>query len=429
MSVLSSLQNTIPAIYRPETNTVILALLTAIANADEDLITQAVNAKEQLFVRTATGQGLERIGKALGVFRPANLSITDTVFQELIPNLSLKPKQIKKAFYDTAEVFWGARISRANATTLNTPTFNLNLGDVFKIAVDNGVTQTLKIESGDVTGGAATAAQVKIWLSKLKNVTVEIIIDPLTSLENINISTNTPGSQGGLEFFTSTAIGTGKLEFSIGKVDVLDLEQRFVVYNVNPNELLIEIPTTVPGVSSTLRGTHHFHSTATIESNLNWKGSFLFDPSGTGGNFSISAQNSTLTTAIAVGDALTTIDVASTTGFTDKSGDLIFDFGRATQEFPVPYVAILNSTTIAIDPNFTFKKTHDIGKNVNVMSSRAALLPNKLGTDLAVYLPSMVAARLVVQKILEKLRAAGIVLKFVTLVPRYKYIIDSPYEE
>ena len=146
-------------------------------------------------------------------------------------------------------------------------------------------------------------------------------------------------------------------------------------------------------------------------------------------NFSISSQNSTLTTAIAVGDAITTINVASTTGFTDKSGDLIFDFGRTAQEFPVPYVGILNSTTVAIDPNFTFKKTHDIGKNVNVMSSRVALIPNKLGTDLAVYLPSMVAARLVVQKILEKLRAAGIILKFVTLVPRYKYIIDSPYEE
>jgi hypothetical protein len=99
--------NIMPKLYNAENSRVLYALLYAIALSDDDVEAAVAEAKNQLFVRTATGTNLDDLANSLGVQRPPTLGLTDEEFQNLIPNLSLKPKTIRKAFYDTADIFWG----------------------------------------------------------------------------------------------------------------------------------------------------------------------------------------------------------------------------------------------------------------------------------------------------------------------------------
>lgn len=432
MSVLKRYQNTLPRVFNPEQNRVILALLTAISLSDDDVEAAVAEAKKQLFVRTATGRNLDRIANSLGVERPPTLGLTDTEFQNLIPNLSLKPKNIRKAFYDTADVFWGESFSRANVTSNNFAPFNVNVGDVIKVQIDLRPVQEVKILAGEVTGGAATAEQLQVVLSKIQGVTVTIREDALTGNKSLNLRTNTPGPVGKIEIFASSMIGTGKLDFTVGNYDILDLDQRVAIYNINPNELLIEIPAIVPALRRTLKGSHHFHTDSTLEpavapANGIWQGSFMFNPNGSVNTFTITKQKSVLQQTISKGQVYTSIAVDDTSTFTSPSGELIFGFGTTMQEGPVKYRGIPNSTTILLDPSYTFKNNHSSGTILNVISKREPYVPVRNGKDLAIYLTSPSGAREIVQDILRTLAAAGIIIRFKVLAPKYKYIIDNPY--
>jgi hypothetical protein len=430
---LKRYQNTIPKAFNPEQNRVILALFYAIALADDDVEDSISEAKKDLWVRTATGKPLDKLANSLGVERPATLGLSDPEFQELIPNLSLKPKNIRKAFYDTADVFWGELFSRANITTSNVAPFNVSTGDVITVQIDLRDIQYVKVLAGDIqTNGAATAEEIQTILSKIKGATVSVIEDALSGDKSVNIRTNTPGPTGKIQIFDSTMIGSSKLDFEIGKFDILNLDQRVAIYNIRPNELLIEIPAIVPALRRTLKGSHHFHTDSTLASPVGvnqgtWQGSFLFNPSGSENTFTITRQKAELQQSISKGNVYTSVAVDDTSLFENPSGELIFGFGTSQQEGPVKYRGIANSTTILLDPSYTFRNDHNSGTLLNVISKREPYTPVKNGTDLAIYLTSPSGAREVVQSILEKLAAAGIILNFVILSPKYKYLIDNPY--
>lgn len=425
--------DSIPKIYRPEYNRVMKALILALATADDEITTQIGNAKDQLFVRTATGQDLDRLANSLGVSRPQSIGLSDTKFQELIPNLSLKPKQIKKAFYDTADIFWGPLFSRANVSSLNTGPFDVSVGDEIKVKVDNGEIQTIKAVTGEIaTDGAATAEEIAAILNKTDGATAEVIEDSVSGDKAVNLRTDTPGSVGSLEILSSSMISTLKLNFPLGLIDILDLDQRVSIYNLDPNTLIIELPSIVPTLRRTLRGSHHIHADGTLEPPKGaaqgiWAGSFLYNPSGSGGNFTLTRQKVTLQQNLNAGEVYTSIEVDDSSIIENPTGNLIFDFGKDNEEVPVGYRGVPNDNTLLIDPGYTFEKDHSIGESINVISSLEAYEPRTNGQDLAIYLTSPSGAREVVQEILESLKAAGIIINFVILAPDYLYILDNPY--
>lgn len=430
---LKKMLDTIPKIYNADFNPVMKALILALSQSDDEIQTQIANAKDQIFVRTATGQNLDKVANSLGVSRPPTLGLQDSDFQELVPNLSLKPKQIKKAFYDTADVFWGPLFSRANITSTNAETFNVSTGDAIKVIVDNGDIQTIKVLTGDIAlSGAATAEEIQTILSRIDGVTVIILEDSITGNRRINIRTNTPGSVGTLEILESSMIGSSKLDFAIGTVDILDLDQRVAVYNINPHELLIEIPAIVPALRRTLKGSHHFHEDGTLESpeppdNGIWTGSFFYNPSGSQGTFTATSQRATLQQAIQKGEVYTSLTVDDTSLFENQSGIFMINFGRETQEVPIRYRGVPNSNTLLIDPSYVFKNNHLSGEVINIVAYQAPYIPRRDGTDLAIYFTSPSGAREIVQDILDSLKAAGIIIRFLVLAPDYRYILDNPY--
>lgn len=424
----------IPSVFNPETNTVLHALLFAIASSDDDVESSIALAKMQMFVRTATGQYLDILGKSRGVQRPPTLGLPDVDYQNLIPNLSLKPKQIRKAFYDTADVFFGPTFSRANFSTANSATFDIVTGDSITISVDGGPLQTVKVLAGDIAAqGLATSLEMQAILSRINGVTVDVLTDIVTGDETLNMRTNTPGPVGSLNISsTSTMVSPTKLDFPIGKFTILNLDQRVAVYNIRPNELFIEIPAVVPALKRTLKGSHHFHADATLAGPVPpadgiWQGSFFYDPTGSVDAITITGQKANIQQTITKQSILTSVAVDSTVGFLSPSGSVMFGYGTSLQEGPVKYRGIPNANTILLDPGYVFKNDHAVGTTMNAVLQSKPYVPRVDGTDLAIYLTSPSSAREIVQGILESLAAAGIVVTFKVLAPNYVYLIDNPY--
>lgn len=430
---LKKFLRTVPKIFNARQNPVINALLQGFAGSDEEISVQIQNTKAQLFVKRAVGQGLDILGNALGVRRPVSLGLVDDDYRKLIPNLSLKAKTIRKAFYDTAEIFWGPLFIHANTTTLNFAPFNISPGDVIEVAVNNGDHQRIKALTDDIAiPGSATAEEIVAILNRIEGCVASVINDAITGEDFVNLRTVAPGPSGSLEIFDSTMIGSSRLNFEIKKHELIQQAQRVALYEIRPNEVLIEIPAIVPALRRTLKGSHHLHADSTLESpvppaNGIWQGSFLFDPDGSSQSFTVTSQRAIIQEPLLEGEVYTKVTVDDASGFENKTGVIIFGWGTESQEQPVRFRGVPNSQTILLDPSYVFKNTQNIGTVVNVLADQLPFEPNRDGSDLAIYLTSPSDAREVVQEILKSLAAAGVIVNFVILAPDYKYLIDNPY--
>ena len=432
MSKLDNYIKFLPKEWAPATNPMLSALLKAWAGADDDILTQLQNTKAQLFVSTATGVYLDKAASNFGVTRPLALGLLDSDFQKLIPNLSLKQKQITKSFYDTMDVFWGPNFSRAGqAATLNEP-YNVIEGQAFTVSIDGGASQTVMIGPGDIQiQGAATCLELSRIIGRLKGIVSEIVTNQITGTKNLYFRTNTPGIRGSIEFVTGFDAFGIDLNY---KFRVTDLPQRTVIYQISPGQILIELPAIVPTLRRTLRGSHHFHADASLATyvppaNGIWQGSFLFstksDP------FVPTNVMCKLVTPIIRGSIMNQITVDSAVDFPLTSGNLIIDFGTESMEQPIPYITVPNNQTIFVNPGYTFQNTHAAGATVQLLmpNQTQPYAPRTDGADLAVYLTSPSNARNAVEAILQTITAAGIVVDFLVLLPTYKYLFDNPYNQ
>lgn len=423
-----------PSVYKAQINPIINALYQAWAEGDDSVELDIRNTKDQLFVATAEGEFLDRLASSVGVSRPSEIGLLDEDFRQLIPNLSLKAKQVRSIFYDTMDVFWGPLFSRANITSSNFGPFDVSTGDKLVVIIDGILRQEVVALAGDIaTDGAATAEEIAAIISRLPNATGSVIDDQLTGNSFVNIRTNTTGPRGSIQISSdSTMISSTKVDFLLNEeVTILDFDQRTTVYEINHREMIIEIPAIVPTLRRTLKGSHHIHADSTLQTpvapaNGIWQGSFLFNPGGSA--FTITQNSANTQEILEEGDVYVKVTVDDASQIPDAPGFLIFGFGRSNQEFPVEYIGRPNNNTILLDPSHVFEKDHSVGTTVNFLSARDAYEPRQDGTDLAIYLTSPVDARAKVQEILETLKAAGIVITFRVLLPDYKYLCRNPFE-
>lgn len=426
------LQNA-PRILNAKVNPIVKGLFEAWAAGDGQIEIEIQNTKDQLFVLTAEAEFLDRLASNLGVSRPPELGLLDEDFRKLIPNLSLKAKQIRSIFYDTMDVFFGPLFSRANLNSLNVAPYDVSPGDNLVILVD-GVRREVGARTEDIAiPGAATAEEIINIINRISQVTATVVDEQISGDERINIRTNTVGPRGSLEILAeSTMISPTKLDFALDPVTILDLNQRTALYEVNNREIIIELPAVVPTLRRTLRGSHHFHADATLKgpeapNNGVWQGSFAFSPQGE--PFTITSQKATLQQNVQRSDVYVNLTVDDTSDIPNEPGFLIFGFGRNNQESPVPYISIPNTNTILMDPSYVFQENHAPGTVINYISAREAYSPNEDGSDLAIYLTSPADARLAVQRLLETLKAAGVVIRFVILLPEYRYLTcKNPFD-
>jgi len=324
------------------------------------------------------------------------------------------------------DVFWGPLFSRANVTSINYAPFNVSTNDKIKVIINGGDEQEIKVLTGDVaSAGAATADEMIEILSRIKGATPSIVEDIQTGYEYINIRTDAPGMIGSVEIVASSMINVAKLDLTVGNYEIWKQVLRTVIYEINPNEVVIEIPSVVNILDNSLLNSHHIHATANIEApvapnNGVWQGSFINNAVSPYGNKTVTSQKAKTTQIIKKGNVYTSITVDDVSNLVDTSGELIFGFGTNEEEFPVKFRGVLPNDTLLIDPSYVFQYPHVVDTVVNVLSAES-------GTEYDIFMPSASDARTIVQTILETLSAAGIIVTFVILAEDYRFVIENPY--
>lgn len=257
-------------------NPVINAVLRGFAQADDQIATELVNTQAQLFVKTASGQFLDVIASSLGVSRPSALGLSDEAFRNVTPALSLRPKQVRESFYAAMDAFWGTEFTRANISTedqgTGVTTFDIAIGDTLSFNIDNRTIQNIPIRANTpVTSGAVTALELNNLLNTgLAGITSEIIVDPITNISSIRLRTNTPGLRGSIQFVDNRLTTTTRRAlFTTVKTELINQTQRAVIYEINPNEVVIEIPAVVPTLARGLRGALHVHNGPLLNNLIN----------------------------------------------------------------------------------------------------------------------------------------------------------------
>jgi hypothetical protein len=101
----------------------------------------------------------------------------------------------------------------------------------------------------------------------------------------------------------------------------------------------------------------------------------------------------------------------------DAQGRLVFNLGHNNEEADIKYFGRPNNTTLLIDPLYNFVQNHAIGEGVNVIV-KPYRVPRIDGSDYSIYLVGVVAARLLAQRIVESIVAAGVVIRWVIVEPK-----------
>lgn len=173
----------------------------------------------------------------------------------------------------------------------------------------------------------------------------------------------------------------------------------------------------------------------TAEQNPDYLGAYLFDPTGEKSSNTVSKFVVQLNDNIQRGDNIPALFVnASSVNGEDfpQSGEIIIDYGTDKIEGPIKYYAVISNISvhqILIDPAYKFKKSHDVGANVQYIHQKQPYKPAMDGSDLPFYLTGTNEARNTLFTLIELLVAAGIFVERDIKIPelRYSDISISPF--
>jgi hypothetical protein len=152
-------------------------------------------------------------------------------------------------------------------------------------------------------------------------------------------------------------------------------------------------------------------------------GPYLWD---TSADFVLSSLTTDLTTEIEIGSSQRNIQV-DPNDILDEPGRLIFDYGTEKQEGPVRYFFKSSETSIAIDPAYVFKYTHDAGSAVTMIRKRGGIEFDGRGSEFAPYITDPTAARVVLQELMQEVKSVGIFINFLIRYPQQFYSTIDVY--
>lgn len=360
----------VPSLYKPEANPYIRGLLTTWAGED-DLVAQAVtDAKEQLFIATAQLRFLDALGSNVGVFRPTDFNLPDELFRQLIPALSFAPKQVIPTIKRVLDIFFGANNPRVLVHEIRENRIEIQIPSTVP-ALRRSLKGSHHFHS---YSGAITAVD-----NLLKEITVDLdatgkslYLDELANSKfGASLKANT--------ILSNTAGGTGVVfQFSAGD----DLSGYSIAERFNVSRPL-------------------------------YPGAFIPD---TTKPFSVTSQRGVLGQSITAGSIVPTCTMLDASGLPNAIGKIVFNYGKPNEESLISYFGRPNNTTIFLDPVYVFTKDHVSGESVNIILTPYQK-PDVLGTDYSVYLVGVTAARILAQRIVESIVAAGVVINWTVVGP------------
>jgi hypothetical protein len=107
---------------------------------------------------------------------------------------------------------------------------------------------------------------------------------------------------------------------------------------------------------------------------------------------------------------------------------IMFDFGTEKQEGPVRCFYKPNTTSLAIDPSYVFKFTHDIASAVTMIRRRGGIQFGGVGAEYAGYITDPASARIVLQELMQEVKSVGIFINFLIRYPELQYATIDVYK-
>lgn len=105
---------------------------------------------------------------------------------------------------------------------------------------------------------AASATEITAAINYVaKNFTAGTLKDAFAQEILVNVRTDTVGPLGFIQVLSGTAVSI--IGFPGNKVDVQSLPIKTIIYEINPREIVIRLPSGVPAVRRDLKGSIHFH--------------------------------------------------------------------------------------------------------------------------------------------------------------------------
>lgn len=112
----------------------------------------------------------------------------------------------------------------------------------------------------------------------------------------------------------------------------------------------------------------------------------------------------------------------------DGGGFVIFNYGRQNQEGPVRYLYKPTPNTIAIDPSYTFKKTHAMGSPIVAINKKGPHTLRGKAAEYAPYITDPSEARFILQELIKSVKSAGIFVDFLVRYPEQLYATLDVYK-
>lgn len=215
----------------------------------------------------------------------------------------------------------------------------------------------------------------------------------------------------GIDQVTNQGSVEGILFFSSDRTTVISKVNYATLYHVQDSLLEIFIPATTRVVRRDRKGSAHLHESGPSPEGA--EGPYIYDetkPYVIGGE-----ECSTIVQVDSASSNILQVDDSS--DIPDQSGNLIFGFGTAKEEGPVPYIARPSSNTLIIDPSYRFKFVHQIGTNISLVAQNYAMDVRADGSDFAFYITDTVSGRIYAEELIDLVSATGINVAITILYP------------
>jgi len=368
---LIKMQRHVPSVFRPSANINIKGLLTAWATEDDLTVAAIFDAKEQLYVATAQLDYLDALANNVGVFRPQFFNLSDTLFRQLVPLLSYRPKQVVPTIYSVLEIFFGAANPDILVNEISPNELNIQIPSAivaFRRSL-KGATH-LHCYNGTITAIDNSAAKL---------ITVDMYGDSkVLGLDELVDGTFGQGNES--EEILGNATGSTGVDFHFSE-----------------------------GADLTKFATGQF-----VATHPTYLGSYIPNPDAF---YTVTKLNGVLGENLTAGSSSPGLLVMTDASeIPDVNGYLSIDFGGENEEMGIAYYSRPNNGALSIDPAHVFVNNHVAGEIVNVIV-RPYREPRVNGDDYSAYLADVLFARILAQEIVESLVAAGVVINWTIVGP------------
>jgi hypothetical protein len=209
--------------------------------------------------------------------------------------------------------------------------------------------------------------------------------------------------------------------FQTKRNTIQSLDRYATVYEANPYEITVFLPVTTRIVRRGLIGSWHIHSSSTDRS---FPGSYIFSPKS---GLSITRVGTKLNEPLVAGNVKTVIAMQDTSQFPDAEGFLMLNWGEENQEGPIRYLSRPSSGSLLVDASYKFKQDHVTNSSVHLIKDTHPVQPKPDGSSRQAFLTGSASGRLEAEKLIEKLKASGIFLNIILVVPEGPGLHDMRY--